>query len=138
MTINLNFDSLLAWFKSKNITTHSIAAAAIFFATLYTSDQQFRDFVLSLVKTHPKIAADIGIAVGIILKYSRSTSAAGTVAAAEKVLSSNNPPSAAAVAAVLPKGSQTAATVPPVPPVPPTPPVMPPTVANVPPPESKP
>lgn len=96
----------VAWIKSKNITAHSVAVAAIAFATLYSSDQQFRDFVLTLVKGHPKIIADIGVAVGIILKYSHSSSDAGTVAQAKVIESSPNPPTPAEVtAATLPLGT---------------------------------
>lgn len=102
MTLNISFAGIEAWFKGKNITAHSVAALAIAFATIYTSDQQFRDFILTLVKGHPKIAADLAMAVGIILKYSHSSSAAGTVATAEKVMAAPNPPTPAAIAAASP------------------------------------
>jgi len=92
-------NNLLAWLKSKNITAHSIAVAAVALATLYTTDEQFRDFVISAFQNHPKIMADITFAVGIILKYSHSSSDAGSVAIAEKVLASPNPPTPAAVEA---------------------------------------
>ncbi len=92
-------DKLIAWAKSKNITAHSIAVAAIGLATLYTTDQDFRDFILGLVKDHPKISADIALAVGMVLKYSHSSSAAGTVAKAEQVMASPNPPTPAAIEA---------------------------------------
>jgi len=95
----ISFDGLVAWFKSKNITAHSIAVFAIGFATLYTTDEQFRDFILSLVQSHPKIAADLSLLVGIILKYSHSSSSAGTVATAQAIEASANPPSRAAVQA---------------------------------------
>jgi hypothetical protein len=104
--VNALIAKFVAWFKGKNITAHSVAVAAIGFATLYSSDEQFRDFVLLLVKNHPKIIADIGMAVTIILKYSHSSSAAGTVATAQKIESSPNPPTPAEVtAATLPLGT---------------------------------
>jgi hypothetical protein len=106
MSININFDSLVAWLKSKNITAHSIAVGAIALATLYTTDQQVRDFVLALVKDHPKIAADISLAVAVILKYSHSSSDAGTVANAKVIEASPNPPTATAVEAATPKPTQ--------------------------------
>jgi len=99
MSININFATIAAWFKGKNITAHSVAALAIAFATAYTSDQQFRDFVISMFQTHPKILADITLAVGIILKYSHSSSAAGTVATAQVIAASPNAPTPAAVEA---------------------------------------
>jgi len=92
-------DKLISWFRSKNITAHSIAVAAVALATLYTTDEQFRDFVISSFQNHPKILADLTFAVGIILKYSHSSSDAGTVATAEKVMASPNPPTPAAVEA---------------------------------------
>jgi len=102
MSININIDSVVAWFKSKNVTAHSIAAVAILAATAITTDQQLRDFVLGFFTAHPKIGTGILTAAGIILKYSHSSSDAGAVAAAEKVLSSPNPPTPAAVAAATP------------------------------------
>lgn len=95
-------DKIIAWFKSKNITAHSIALAAVAIATLYTTDEQFRDFVISAFQNHPKILANITLAVGIILKYSHSSSDAGTVAKAQTILQSPNPPSASAVEAAKP------------------------------------
>lgn len=104
--MNAIIANFVAWFKSKNITAHSVAAAALAFATIYSTDGQFRDFVLSMVGAHPKIVADIGIAVGIILKYSQSTSNAGTVAKAKVIEASPNPPTPAEVtAATLPLGT---------------------------------
>lgn len=95
-------NAIIAWFKSKNITAHTVAAAAVAFATLYSTDEQVRDFILTLVKGHPKIIADLGLAVGIILKYTRSSTPAGTVAQAKVIEASPNPPTPAQVAAVLP------------------------------------
>jgi heme A synthase len=95
-------NSLTAWFKSKNITAHTIAAVAILAATTITTDQQVRDFVIGLFQAHPKIGTSILTVAGIILKYSHSTSAAGTVVAAEKVMASPNPPTPAAIAAATP------------------------------------
>lgn len=99
MNININFDSLIAWFKSKNVTAHTIAAVGVLAATAITTDQQVRDFVLGLFQAHPKIGTGILTVAGIILKYSHSSSAAGTVAQAEKVMASPNPPTPAAVEA---------------------------------------
>lgn len=92
-------NSIIAWFKSKNITAHSIAVAAIAFAGLYSTDQQFRDLILSLVQNHPKISADIALVVGIILKYSHSSSPAGTVATAQTLMASPKAPTPEAVEA---------------------------------------
>jgi hypothetical protein len=96
-------NSLWAWLKSKNLTSHSIAAAAIALATLITTDQQVRDFLISTFQQHPKIGTSIVTIAGIILKYSHSSSPAGTVATAQQIESSPNPPTPAEVVAANPK-----------------------------------
>ena len=58
-----------------------------------------RDFVLTALHNHPVIAGDLTFAVGIILKYSHSSSAAGTVANADTIQAKPNPPTASAVKA---------------------------------------
>ena len=113
MTFNISFAGLAAWFKSKNITAHTIAAVAILAATAITTDETVRNFVLGFFQTHPKIGTGIITVAGIILKYSHSSSDAGTVAAAERVLSSPNPPTQAAVAAATPPPAVPTVPVPP-------------------------
>ena len=104
MTINISFAGIQAWLRSKNWTAHTVAIAAVAAATAVTTDQQVRDFVLGIFQAHPKIGTGIITAAGIILKYSHSSSAAGTVATAENVMASPNAPSPAAVAAANPLG----------------------------------
>ena len=99
MTINLSFAGLIAWFKSKNITAHSIAVIAIAAATAITTDEQVRSFVTGMFQNHPKIFTGIMSAAAIILKYSHSSSAAGTVANAQSIEASPKPPTPAAVQA---------------------------------------
>lgn len=70
-------NAVKAWFASRNITSHTLAALAIGAATLISTDEQVRDFLLSALKAHPKLASDIVLLAGIILKYSRSSSASG-------------------------------------------------------------
>jgi hypothetical protein len=71
--------AFLAWLKSRNITSHTVAVALIALAGLITSDEQVRTFLLQSLSAHPKIAADIILAAGIILKYSRGSSPVGAV-----------------------------------------------------------
>ena len=71
---------LIAWFKSKNITTHAIAAFCISAAVFITSDPQAQQYLLELLKAHPALATDIVLMAGLIAKYSHSSSSAGTVA----------------------------------------------------------
>jgi hypothetical protein len=93
----------LSWLRSKSITSHTIAVAAIAAATLITTDQQLRDFVLELFKAHPVIGTDIIALAGIILKYSHSSSPAGTVATATAILASPERPTAGEVLAATVK-----------------------------------
>lgn len=83
---------LLAWLKSKNVTSHTIAAAAIALATLITSDEQARDFMLKLFVAHPSVVPDIMLIAGVILKYSHSSSPAGTIAKAQVIEATPIPP----------------------------------------------
>lgn len=95
----MNIDVIIAWLKSKSITSHSIAAAAVAFAVAYSTNEPLRDLVLSILKNHPVIVGDLGLAVGAILKYTHSSSPAGAVAAAEVIEASPKAPSPAAVEA---------------------------------------
>jgi hypothetical protein len=90
-------NTIISWLKSKNITSHTVAVAAIFLATLISTDQQVRDFVLTIFKAHPSLGADIILLATVILKYTRSSSAAGTVAQAIVIESSPKPPTQADV-----------------------------------------
>ena len=90
-------EALLAFFRSKNITSHTVAAAVITLAGLIMSDEQVRDFVLSTFQAHPKIGTSIVALAGIVLKYSHSSSSAGTIATAEKIVAAPNPPTPAEV-----------------------------------------
>src|ERR1017187_9760346 len=99
MVINLSIDGLLAWLKSKNWTAHSIALLAIAAAGIITEDADVRNLLIDLFKNHPAIVTQIVAVAGIVLKYSHSSSAAGTVANAESVLAAPNPPTQAAVQA---------------------------------------
>jgi pantothenate kinase type III len=70
---------IIAWFESRNITSHTVAAVAISAATLISTDEQVRSFLVSAFQQHPKIASELIALAGIILKYSRSSSPAGAV-----------------------------------------------------------
>jgi len=96
----------LAWLRSKNITSHSVAVAVISAATLIMGDESVRDWVLASFSAHPKIGTAIISAAGIILKYSHSSSPAGTMAQARQVMSEPDAPTAKQVdAATPPKGA---------------------------------
>ena len=89
--------TILAWLKSKNWTAHTVAVLAVSIATLISSDQMVRDFVLGLFKAHPAIGTDIVALAAIILKYSRSSSPAGVVALSQNIQAGPDAPSKAAV-----------------------------------------
>ena len=94
---------ILAWLKSKNITSHAIAAFLIAAAGLITEDQQVRSFLVSIFSAHPKLAAEIIAVASIILKYSSSSSPAGAVVAGKAALDSPSAPTASQVEAADPK-----------------------------------
>lgn len=99
--------ALIAWLKSKSVTSHSVAAGAVFIAGLISTDAQVRNIVLSFFEKHPAIGTDIVAIAGIILKYSHSSSPAGKVAAAQVIEASPNPPTQAAVDAAKPSKEPT-------------------------------
>ena len=90
---------IISWFRSKNLTAHSIAVAGLFVATLITTDQTVRDFVLKMFHDHPDVGTYIVVLSGIVLKYTRSSSAAGTVAAAKIIIAQPDAPTHAEVEA---------------------------------------
>jgi hypothetical protein len=95
-------NKLIAWLKSKNVTSHTVAAISISAATLITTDQQARDFVQVLFKAHPSVIPDILLIAGIILKYSHSSSPAGAIVAGGKALDAPNAPTPLQIAAADP------------------------------------
>lgn len=70
-------NQLLAWLKTKNITSHTIAAALVAIATLISTDEQARTLLETLLIKHPTIMPDIMLLAGVILKYSRDSSTRG-------------------------------------------------------------
>jgi hypothetical protein len=106
-------NSLLAWLKSKNVTTHTVGLAIIAFAVAYDSDKSLQNYISSIfvgheavVTTLGKVCANIVMGVTVWRNYSHSTSPAGAVARAKSVLDSPDAPTAKAVdAATPPKGA---------------------------------
>jgi hypothetical protein len=98
----MSLASITAWLKSKNITAHSVAVAAIFISTAIVEDQQVRDFILKLFQVHPKVGTSIVALAMIVLKYSHSSSAAGAVVAAKEVMASPTPPTREQIQAATP------------------------------------
>lgn len=77
---------LTAWLKSKNITSHSVAAFVIGFCVLYDSSPEVRQYIAGLFVGYPIVVTKLGIAVTHILgavaiwtKYSHSSSITGTL-----------------------------------------------------------
>ena len=89
---------LTAWAKSRNITSHSVAVAAIIVATIVSKDQQARDFVLGLFQAHPKIGTYLVALAMLIAKYAPATSAAGSVVRAQAVMASPQAPTTKEIA----------------------------------------
>lgn len=68
-------DKFMEWLKSKNISSHTVAAAAIAASGIIMTDEQVRSFILGLFDHHPKIGSAIMLLAGTILKYSHSSTA---------------------------------------------------------------
>jgi hypothetical protein len=93
---------IIAWFRSKNITAHTIAALLVSAATAVATDEQVRSFLVGAFQAHPKVASTIIALAGITLKYSHSSSAAGAIVAGRAALDSPSAPTSAQVAAADP------------------------------------
>jgi hypothetical protein len=83
---------LVAWLKSRNISSHSIAVGAVALCSLIMTDETIRNFVLNLFAEHPKIGTAIVTIAGIILKYSPARTPAAIVGEAQKIVAAPNPP----------------------------------------------
>ena len=62
-------NALVEFFKSRNMTSHSVTAACILIASLTTTDTAFRDMILKLFQAHPKLGTDIVTLSGILTMY---------------------------------------------------------------------
>lgn len=97
----MNF--LLAWLRSKSITAHAVALAALTLASVVAADPQLQQWLKQVCGPHVGLATElIGFCV-IVAKYSHSSSAAGKVAAADVIMAGQNPPTAEAIAAARTK-----------------------------------
>ena len=66
-------DKFLSWLKSKNINSHTIAAAAFVAFSFYATHQDVQDFVNGLFASHPKILGGLALTATLYLKYSHSS-----------------------------------------------------------------
>ena len=106
-------NKIAAWFRSKNITTHTVGGFLVTAAFAYTTSPALRDYIGTLLVGYPVIVTKIGvlavdISAGVTLwrNYSHSSSAAGTLATANFIRSDKNPaiaPTAAEVDAASTK-----------------------------------
>lgn len=85
-------NKVLEWFHSKNITSHSIAAAVLAFCAVYDSSAEVRTFIAELFVGCPIVVTKLGIFVTHVLaasaiwaKYSHSSSTSGTLDTAAKI-----------------------------------------------------
>jgi hypothetical protein len=84
--------NIVAWFKSKNITTHTVGGAIVAFAIAYNTTPALRDYIGTVFTGYPVVVTRIGelaanIVLGVTLwrNYSHSSSAAGTLATARDI-----------------------------------------------------
>jgi len=89
--------NIQAWFLSKNITTHTLAAFAIVAAGIIAFDPQAQTFVKQVCGAHAALATEIITLCLIVAKYSPSRSDAGVVAASKAIMANGNAPTAAQV-----------------------------------------
>jgi hypothetical protein len=96
--------TILAWLKSKNITTHTVGGFIIAFAVAYNSSPQLRDYIGTLFTGFPVVVSKLGIlcadiAAGVALwrNYAHSGSDAGVLARAREIQSKPDAPTAAQV-----------------------------------------
>jgi hypothetical protein len=90
--MSFSISPLVAWLKSKNITSHVIAGLITTLSTGFAFDPTFRGAVGMLFVNYPRTLASLGAVLTIWLKYSHSSSEVGTVARAQNILQSPNPP----------------------------------------------
>jgi hypothetical protein len=103
-------DKLIAYARSKNITTHSIGVAIIVFSGIYDSSPEVRNYIGQVFVGYPVVVTRIGqlmmnLSAGIALwrNYARSSSAAGTLAQARIIKENPGTPTAAEVDAATTK-----------------------------------
>jgi len=103
-------DKLIAYARSKNITTHSIGFAIVAIAGYYDKSPDFRNWVGSFFVGYPVVVTKIGVvmmnitaAVTLWRNYSNSRSSAGVLAAANAIKSEPDAPTASQVDAATTK-----------------------------------
>ena len=96
-------NTIISWFKSKNITAHMVFGLATATAAAITFDPQVQQFLVAVLKGHPALVADILLAAGVIAKYSHSSSPAGTLATARVINASPDAPTSTEVDAATTK-----------------------------------
>ena len=95
--------NIIAWFKSKNLNSHWIAAVVFGAAGIVAFDPSVQQFVTQLCGAHAGLAAEIIGAAVIIAKYSHSSSPAGTYATARVLTNAGQTPTSAEVDAASQK-----------------------------------
>jgi len=102
----MNWATVVAWLKSKNLTTHVVVGFLFSFAVAYTSSDALRQQIATVFIGYPIVVTKLGIICGDIVilasiwaKISHSSSPAGTVANAEVIMSLPSAPTSAAIEA---------------------------------------
>jgi|HubBroStandDraft_1064217.scaffolds.fasta_scaffold505971_2 hypothetical protein len=90
-------NAILAWIKSKNISTHVIIVFASGLACTVAADPALQAWIKTALPNHPTLTSFIVLASIAWAKQSHSSSPAGTVANAKAILAQPNAPSAAQV-----------------------------------------
>lgn len=77
--------NIVAWFKSKNWTTHTVIAGAILLAGTIAADPAIQDWIKTTLAAHPQLASLIVLASIAVAKNTHSSSPAGTLATANAI-----------------------------------------------------
>jgi hypothetical protein len=95
--------TVISWFKSKNLTTHSVLAACASLAIVIASDPAIQEWIKATLAAHPQLASLIVLAAIAYAKQSHSSSSVGTLATARTIVASPDAPTSAEVDAVQQK-----------------------------------
>lgn len=82
---------VLSWLKSKNLNAHATVAVILALAGLISGDPTVQTILANLFKNHPEQVTLIIAIAGVILRYSKSSTAASTVSQAQALVVASSP-----------------------------------------------
>jgi hypothetical protein len=82
-------NTIIAWLRSKNITTKSVIAGAIGIAIWIAASPAAQEWIKTTLAAHPQLASLIVLASVAIAQQNHSSSPAGAMAQARDVVANN-------------------------------------------------